>query len=98
MPLTKASWELSTIDFIAMKHIENTWPDKLKDEEHSILLTMNYDCIEVCQNAWYIAFCIPRATLFNYKRRFLNGDTRLVNGNCGLEKPIHNILMSIVSL
>ena len=50
------------------------------------------------QNSWYIYLCIPRDAFFSYNNKFWNGDTRLVNGNCGLEKPIHNILTLIVSL
>ena len=59
---------------------------------------MKFDGIEVCQNARYLDFCIPRDTLFHYKRKFINSDRRSVNGNSESANPRPNTLATIASL
>ena len=62
------------------------------------LLYMKFNGIEVCQNTWYLSFCIQRATFFHYKRKFINGNRMLVNGNSSSEKTRPINLETIDSL
>jgi len=63
-----------------------------------IFLNMKFDSIEVCKNICYNYLSIPRATFFSCKRKFVNGDTRVVHRNRGIEKPRPNNLAIIVIL
>ena len=54
------------------------------------LFTMKFDTLNVCQNAWFKCHGIKRSTFFNYKKMFLDGAHKAVNGNSGLQKSRPN--------
>ena len=47
---------------------------------------MKFDTINVCQNAWFKYHGIKRSTFFSFKKMFLDGTHKVVNGNRGLKK------------
>lgn len=60
------------------------------------LLTMKFDTIDACQNAWYQVYEIKISISYYYKNMFKNSDLKAINSNSGLQKS-RSITFAIVS-
>jgi hypothetical protein len=96
--LLKPSGENERMEFVLNSLESNVVINMNDNKKKRILINMKFDGIEVCQNAWYKPYVFQEPPYFSYKMKFLNGDTKLVNGNCGLEKPRPDTLAIIARL
>ena len=96
--MIKSKHENERREFVLNSMESNAVINRSDNTKERIFLYMKFDGIEVFQNAWYLAFCIPRATFFHYRMKFINNDIRSVNGNIGSTQPRPNTLGTITSL